>query len=273
MFALRCASLILRSRTDARLPFLRVDADAGGFAIDLPQSWLEDNPLSADALESEAEPLEGGGHEARGRRPVRQEGVRSKASPVNSDRAHHGCVLLVAPRLLTQHSAPSSGSSRLSSSGRAAESPLPRSGWWPTTTTAPLWSGQPARCRMSATRGAGRERLVGLDRTPSASAVCCARTAGLAISANVAGRRCSSHSRDARGLLAALAGQLAREIGHAFFGLGMAPEDQIHGGENTTVKEALKLLPDVGAASGPYDVRAALGPTSRRVAQLVRAPP
>jgi exopolyphosphatase/guanosine-5'-triphosphate,3'-diphosphate pyrophosphatase len=54
VFALRLASLILRSRTDARLPFLRVAADAGGFAIDLPQSWLDENPLSADALEAEA---------------------------------------------------------------------------------------------------------------------------------------------------------------------------------------------------------------------------
>jgi exopolyphosphatase/guanosine-5'-triphosphate,3'-diphosphate pyrophosphatase len=54
VFALRTASLILRSRADLRLPFLRVAADAGGFAIDLPQSWLEENPLSADALESEA---------------------------------------------------------------------------------------------------------------------------------------------------------------------------------------------------------------------------
>jgi exopolyphosphatase / guanosine-5'-triphosphate,3'-diphosphate pyrophosphatase len=54
VFALRLASLILRSRTDARLPFLRVAADAGGFALDVPQSWLDDNPLSADALEAEA---------------------------------------------------------------------------------------------------------------------------------------------------------------------------------------------------------------------------
>jgi exopolyphosphatase/guanosine-5'-triphosphate,3'-diphosphate pyrophosphatase len=54
VFALRLASLILRSRTDARLPFLRVAADPGGFAIDLPQSWLDDNPLSADALDAEA---------------------------------------------------------------------------------------------------------------------------------------------------------------------------------------------------------------------------
>jgi exopolyphosphatase/guanosine-5'-triphosphate,3'-diphosphate pyrophosphatase len=55
VFALRTASLILRSRTDARLPFLRVAADAGGFAIDLPQAWLDENPLSAAALEAEAE--------------------------------------------------------------------------------------------------------------------------------------------------------------------------------------------------------------------------
>jgi exopolyphosphatase / guanosine-5'-triphosphate,3'-diphosphate pyrophosphatase len=54
VFALRLASLILRSRTDAKLPFLRVAADAGGFAIDLPQSWLDENPLSADALDAEA---------------------------------------------------------------------------------------------------------------------------------------------------------------------------------------------------------------------------
>jgi len=53
VFALRIAALILRSRTDAKLPFLRVAADAGGFAIDLPQSWLEENALSADALDSE----------------------------------------------------------------------------------------------------------------------------------------------------------------------------------------------------------------------------
>jgi exopolyphosphatase/guanosine-5'-triphosphate,3'-diphosphate pyrophosphatase len=55
VFALRTASLILRSRTDARLPFLRVAADSGGFAIDLPQSWLDENPLSAAALESESD--------------------------------------------------------------------------------------------------------------------------------------------------------------------------------------------------------------------------
>ena len=49
------AALILRSRSDAKLPFLRVGADAGGFAIDLPQSWLDENPLSAAALDSETD--------------------------------------------------------------------------------------------------------------------------------------------------------------------------------------------------------------------------
>ena len=55
VFALRTAALILRSRTDSRLPFLRVAADAGGFAIDLPQSWLDENPMSAAALDSETD--------------------------------------------------------------------------------------------------------------------------------------------------------------------------------------------------------------------------
>jgi len=55
VFALRTASLILRSRSDARPPFLRVAADAGGFALDLPQSWLDENALSSAALDAEAE--------------------------------------------------------------------------------------------------------------------------------------------------------------------------------------------------------------------------
>jgi exopolyphosphatase/guanosine-5'-triphosphate,3'-diphosphate pyrophosphatase len=55
VFALRTASLILRSRSDASVPFLRVAADLGGFAIDLPQSWLDESPLSAAAIEAEAD--------------------------------------------------------------------------------------------------------------------------------------------------------------------------------------------------------------------------
>jgi exopolyphosphatase/guanosine-5'-triphosphate,3'-diphosphate pyrophosphatase len=55
VFALRTASLILRSRGDARLPPLRVAADAAGFTLGLPRAWLDENPLSAAALEAEAE--------------------------------------------------------------------------------------------------------------------------------------------------------------------------------------------------------------------------
>lgn len=54
VFALRLASTILRRRIDMKLPLLRVSADAAGFQIALSQAWLEENPLTADALESEA---------------------------------------------------------------------------------------------------------------------------------------------------------------------------------------------------------------------------
>jgi exopolyphosphatase/guanosine-5'-triphosphate,3'-diphosphate pyrophosphatase len=54
VFALRLAALILRRRADVKLPLLRVAGDAGGFEIELAQSWLDDNPLSAAALEDEA---------------------------------------------------------------------------------------------------------------------------------------------------------------------------------------------------------------------------
>ena len=54
VFALRIATLLARSRTDARVPHLRAGMDEAGFALTLPQAWLDENPLSADALESEA---------------------------------------------------------------------------------------------------------------------------------------------------------------------------------------------------------------------------
>ena len=55
VFALRIAALALRSRTDAKLPLMRVAGDGAGYAIDLPQAWLEDNPLTASALETESD--------------------------------------------------------------------------------------------------------------------------------------------------------------------------------------------------------------------------
>ncbi|HEX2649118.1 MAG TPA: exopolyphosphatase [Burkholderiales bacterium] len=54
VFALRIAALALRSRTEAKLPLMRVEGDKAGYAIELPQSWLEDNPLTASALETES---------------------------------------------------------------------------------------------------------------------------------------------------------------------------------------------------------------------------
>jgi exopolyphosphatase / guanosine-5'-triphosphate,3'-diphosphate pyrophosphatase len=53
VFALRIARLMLRNRTDARIPLLRVEGDDAGYAIDLPQAWLEENPLAAAALDTE----------------------------------------------------------------------------------------------------------------------------------------------------------------------------------------------------------------------------
>jgi exopolyphosphatase/guanosine-5'-triphosphate,3'-diphosphate pyrophosphatase len=53
VFALRIAALVLRNRTDARFPMLRVAGDKSGFSLDLPQAWLEENPLAAAALDSE----------------------------------------------------------------------------------------------------------------------------------------------------------------------------------------------------------------------------
>ena len=55
VFALRLASLLMRSRTDAPLPPLRASGDDAGFAIELPQSWLDENPLSGAAFEADSE--------------------------------------------------------------------------------------------------------------------------------------------------------------------------------------------------------------------------
>ena len=55
VFALRLATLLMRSRTDAVLPPLLVAGDAGGFTIEVPQAWLDDNPLTGSAFESESE--------------------------------------------------------------------------------------------------------------------------------------------------------------------------------------------------------------------------
>ena len=55
VFALRIACLVLRNRTDARVPLVRVAGDEAGYVIDLPLAWLEENPLAEEALETESE--------------------------------------------------------------------------------------------------------------------------------------------------------------------------------------------------------------------------
>ena len=55
VFALRIAALVLRNRTDARFPMLRVAGDETGYLLDLPQTWLEENPLAAAALDTETD--------------------------------------------------------------------------------------------------------------------------------------------------------------------------------------------------------------------------
>ncbi len=54
VFALRLASLVLRRRADVALPLLRVFAEERGYALELPESWLDENPLTAAAFEAEA---------------------------------------------------------------------------------------------------------------------------------------------------------------------------------------------------------------------------
>jgi exopolyphosphatase/guanosine-5'-triphosphate,3'-diphosphate pyrophosphatase len=55
VFALRVAALVLRNRTDARFPLLRVSGDDIGYVLDLPQAWLDENPLAAAALDTETD--------------------------------------------------------------------------------------------------------------------------------------------------------------------------------------------------------------------------
>ncbi len=55
VFCLRLASLFCRSRTDLELPLLECEITESGFRLLLPDSLLENRPLSAAALTEEAE--------------------------------------------------------------------------------------------------------------------------------------------------------------------------------------------------------------------------
>lgn len=55
ILALRIAALFYRSRTDLRLPRLQCRATASGFQLDVARHWLESHPLTAAALDAEAQ--------------------------------------------------------------------------------------------------------------------------------------------------------------------------------------------------------------------------
>jgi exopolyphosphatase/guanosine-5'-triphosphate,3'-diphosphate pyrophosphatase len=55
LFCLRLAALFFRHRADMQLPPIECRATGSGFEIALPAPWLDAHPLTAAALESEAE--------------------------------------------------------------------------------------------------------------------------------------------------------------------------------------------------------------------------
>jgi exopolyphosphatase/guanosine-5'-triphosphate,3'-diphosphate pyrophosphatase len=55
VFCLRVATLVYRSRVDIELPRIGCKATDSGFQLALPAGWLDAHPLSAAALEAEAE--------------------------------------------------------------------------------------------------------------------------------------------------------------------------------------------------------------------------
>jgi exopolyphosphatase/guanosine-5'-triphosphate,3'-diphosphate pyrophosphatase len=55
VFALRLAALVYRSRIDFDLPPIGCRATDAGFLVSVPDGWLDEHPLTAAALEAEAE--------------------------------------------------------------------------------------------------------------------------------------------------------------------------------------------------------------------------
>jgi exopolyphosphatase/guanosine-5'-triphosphate,3'-diphosphate pyrophosphatase len=74
VFCLRIAALVYRSRMELPLPRLAARATDGGFQLALPGGWLDEHPLTAAALESEAEEW-------------RAVGLRFDVRPLATDRA------------------------------------------------------------------------------------------------------------------------------------------------------------------------------------------
>lgn len=61
ILSLRIAALFYRSRADLPLPPLQCRVTGGGFRIDVPRHWLATHPLTAAALEAEAQAWQGFG--------------------------------------------------------------------------------------------------------------------------------------------------------------------------------------------------------------------
>jgi exopolyphosphatase/guanosine-5'-triphosphate,3'-diphosphate pyrophosphatase len=55
VFCLRVASLVYRSRVDVQLPRIACKVTDSGYQLSVPAAWLDEHPLTAAALEAEAE--------------------------------------------------------------------------------------------------------------------------------------------------------------------------------------------------------------------------
>jgi exopolyphosphatase/guanosine-5'-triphosphate,3'-diphosphate pyrophosphatase len=55
VFCLRVAALVYRSRGDVPLPRIGCKATDSGYQLSVPAPWLDEHPLTAAALEAEAE--------------------------------------------------------------------------------------------------------------------------------------------------------------------------------------------------------------------------
>jgi exopolyphosphatase/guanosine-5'-triphosphate,3'-diphosphate pyrophosphatase len=55
VFCLRVAALVYRSRLDLELPRIGCKATDSGYQLAVPSAWLDGHPLTATALEAEAE--------------------------------------------------------------------------------------------------------------------------------------------------------------------------------------------------------------------------
>ena len=97
-------------------------------------------------------------------------------------------------RLDSHHTAPLRTLQDASLPDSRNDATSPSVGWWPTTSTGSRASGQPGAARTSPIAAPGASSGTVLNLRFSASAVCCARSAGLTSMRHVSGRCPSSHA-------------------------------------------------------------------------------